>query len=97
MNERKTQDGIIPLSKRDNKRITFSVEKNIFIQVIILLIITICLLGCAVDKGPKEVFCQNGFDASQGWVSSEQGGHYWVVDDRGQIMEFNKRNCSIVG
>ena len=87
----------LPSSAKPKKEITFRVERKILIQVIILIILSLIILGCAAGKETKQVICRNSFYAVNGWVSAENSQSYWVVDSQGKTMEFSKNNCSIKG
>ena len=87
----------LPSSAKPKKEITFRVERKILIQVIILIILSLIMLGCAAGKETKQVICRNSFHTVNGWVSAENARSYWVVDGQGNTMEFSKNNCSIKG
>ena len=88
----------LPSSGLPSKKIEFSVERKVLIQVIILLLITMLLIGCCAGKGTTQVYCRDGFHATNGWVSAETSSQLWVVDNEsGTVMEFSKQQCSIKG
>ena len=87
----------LPSSAKPKKEITFRVERKILIQVIILIILSLIILGCAAGKETKQVICRNSFYAVNGWVSAENSQSYWVVDSQGKTIKKKKNNCSIKG
>ena len=87
----------LPSSDKPKKEITFRIERKTLIQVIILIILSLIILGCAAGKETKQVICRDSFHTVNGWVSAENSQFYWVVDGQGNTMEFSKNNCSIKG
>lgn len=95
MNKKEIDKGIVPSSKEDEKKITFSIEKKTLVQVIILLLSALFVVGCINEDSVKKVHCIDNGQTAQGWVSAEANGHLWVVDKHGKVVEFSKRDCSI--
>ena len=82
----------------DKKNIYFTIERGRLIKIIILIFLLLFVLGCtAKSKGTKTVSCSNSFNNAHGWVSAESNNNFWVVNENGKVMEFEKSDCSIKG
>lgn len=87
----------LPSSVKQKKEITFKIERKTLIQIIILILISLVILGCAAGQERKNVTCRDNSQIISGWVSAENTYSYWVVDSQGKTMEFSKNKCSIKG
>lgn len=87
----------LPSSVKPKKEITFKIERKTLIQIIILILISLVILGCAAGQEQKNITCRDNFQIISGWVSAENTYSYWVVDNQGKTMEFSKNKCSIKG
>lgn len=87
----------LPSSAKPGKELTFKIQRKTFIQIIILILISLMILGCAASREPKKVMCRDSSHTVAGWVSAENSQSFWVVDGMGNTMEFSKNNCSIKG
>ena len=85
----------LPSSGKPSEIIHFNIKKKTLVQIIILILVLLVALGCSAQNSTKRVLCNDGFQSSSGWISAEGTQSYWVVDDNGKLMEFNKQKCSI--
>lgn len=98
MKKEKENNEELPVSGIKSNKIEFSIERGFLVKVIILILVLCFILGCELNKNNlKLVSCRNTFQATSGWVSGESDINYWIVNDEGKTVKFNKANCSIKG
>ena len=95
MNRRKK----LPSPERaEGKKIEFSVDKKIFIQITVLILLVLIIVGCMtknVSASTQRAYCNDGFQVTEGTISAKSSYKYWIVDDDGYTREYLIQDCSI--
>ena len=93
MNKEETKKETPVSSKGEKKQISITIEKGTLIRMIVLLVLALLIVGCIAKKETKMVYCESLSGNMEGWVSAESDTSYWVVSEKGKVVEFSKNKC----